>query len=440
MKLILPFLIIIFLNNCSFDNKSGIWQNEKTISKKDNKFREFKTLRSINDSYNETVVFNKNFDLKVDDKINNLFWRDIYFNDGNNFKNFNFSNYNKKTFLGKKISRYEINKNFLYEEDYVITSDVKGNVIIFSIKENKILKKFNFYKKKYKKIQKNLNFILEKKILYITDNIGFIYAFDIKNENILWAKNYKIPFRSNIKIYKEMIITSTQNNNLLFFNKKTGAILRLIPTEETVVKNQFINNLAIDANFSFYLNTYGSLYAVDNSNMKITWFLNLNKSLDLNASNLFLGNQVVINDNKLFVSTNNFLYVINKNDGRIIYKKNIILASKPLVSNNYILSITKNNFLILMNADDGKIIYSYEIAKKIADYLESKKKKIDFKNIFFANDRILIFLKNSYILSIRINGEIEKISKLSSKIYSNPIFVKGSLIFFDKKNRLVISN
>ena len=116
--------------------------------------------------------------------------------------------------------------------------------------------------------------------------------------------------------------------------------------------------------------------------MKITWFLNLNKSLDLNASNLFLGNQVVINDNKLFVSTNNFLYVINKNDGRIIYKKNIILASKPLVSNNYILSITKNNFLILMNADDGKIIYSYEIAKKIADYLESKKKKIDFNNIF----------------------------------------------------------
>ena len=141
MKLILPFLIIIFLNNCSFDNKSGIWQNEKTISKKDNKFREFKTLRSINDSYNETVVFNKNFDLKVDDKINNSFWRDIYFNDGNNFKNFNFSNYNKKTFLGKKISRYKINKNFLYEEDYIITSDVKGNVIIFSIKENKILKK-----------------------------------------------------------------------------------------------------------------------------------------------------------------------------------------------------------------------------------------------------------------------------------------------------------
>ena len=93
-----------------------------------------------------------------------------------------------------------------------------------------------------------------------------------------------------------------------------------------------------------------------------------------------------------------------------------------------------------MNADDGKIIYSYEIAKKIADYLESKKKKIDFKNIFFDKDKILIFLKNSYILSIRINGEIEKISKLSSKIYSNPIFVKGSLIFFDKKNRLVISN
>ncbi len=440
MKLILPFLIIIFLNNCSFDNKSGIWQNDKSISKEDNQFSEFKTLRSLNDSFNQTVVLNKNIDLKVDKIIDNSFWRDIYFNDGNNFKNFSFNNNDKKIFLGKKISRHKINKHFLYEEDYIITSDVKGNVIIFSIEENKILKKFNFYKKKYKKIQKDLNFIIEKKILYITDNIGFIYAFDIKNENFLWAKNYKIPFRSNIKIFKEKIITSTQNNNLLFLDKKTGDILRLIPTEETVVKNQFINNLAMDRNFSFYLNTYGSLYAVDNLNMKIYWFLNLNKSLDLNTSNLFFGNQVVINDDKLFVSTNNFLYVINKNNGKIIYKKNIVLASKPLVSNNYILSITKNNFLILMNIDDGKIIYSYEIAKKIAEYLESKKKKINFKNIFFANDRILIFLKNSYILSIKINGEIEKISKLPSKIYSNPIFVKGSLLFFDKKNRLVISN
>ena len=77
-------------------------------------------------------------------------------------------------------------------------------------------------------------------------------------------KIIKFLFDLISKFIKKWSLHPLKNNNLLFFNKKTGAILRLIPTEETVVKNQFINNLAIDANFSFYLNTYGSLYAVDN--------------------------------------------------------------------------------------------------------------------------------------------------------------------------------
>ena len=62
--------------------------------------------------------------------------------------------------------------------------------------------KFNFYKKKYKKIKKKLNFIIENGIIYVSDNIGYLYAFNYKTKKFLWAKNYKIPFRSNIKLKK----------------------------------------------------------------------------------------------------------------------------------------------------------------------------------------------------------------------------------------------
>ena len=34
----------------------------------------------------------------------------------------------------------------------------------------------------------------------IEDNIGFVYAFDFANNKVIWAKNNKIPFRSNLKI------------------------------------------------------------------------------------------------------------------------------------------------------------------------------------------------------------------------------------------------
>ena len=100
--------------------------------------------------------------------------------------------------------------------------------------------------------------------------MGFLYAFDYFKKKVIWAKNYKVPFRSNLKIYKNKIIAASQNNDLYFFNKKTGETISLIPTEETKVKNKFINNISISEDFSLYLNTYGSLYSIRNENSRST--------------------------------------------------------------------------------------------------------------------------------------------------------------------------
>ena len=51
MKFVFSVLIIIFLQNCSFDNKSGIWKNENSITKKDDEF--FKDFENINFSNQE---------------------------------------------------------------------------------------------------------------------------------------------------------------------------------------------------------------------------------------------------------------------------------------------------------------------------------------------------------------------------------------------------
>ena len=46
MKLLSIFLIVFFLSNCSFDNKTGIWKNESKYVVNQNKdvFKEFQTL------------------------------------------------------------------------------------------------------------------------------------------------------------------------------------------------------------------------------------------------------------------------------------------------------------------------------------------------------------------------------------------------------------
>ena len=175
------------------------------------------------------------------------------------------------------------------------------------------------------------------------------------------------------------MLASNQNNNLYFFNKNTGDISKLIPTEETTVKNRFINNLSLNNNYLLFLNTYGSLYAVNKKDMEIKWFINLNQSLDMNPSNLFLGNQIVNNNKKIIVSSNQFTFIIEADTGTVLFKKNFSSIVKPIIINQHFFSISKNKFLIATNIDNGEILFSLDINKEIANYLKTKKKMFKLK-------------------------------------------------------------
>ena len=401
-------------------------------------FKEFKNLLSANQSFNETIKLKNNTGFRISKKIKNLEWKDKFYNNSNYYDNFSYNDLNKLIFNSKKISRHKLNETLLFYNNNAIVSDKKGTMIIFSIETNQVIDKFNFYKKEFKNIEKKLNFIINDTTIFITDNIGFVYAYNFKERKILWAKNFKIPFRSNIKIFKNKIITSNQNNDLYFIDIKNGDLLRLIPTEETSVKNNFINNLSLSRSNTYFLNTFGSLYAFDNESMKIRWFLNLKSSVDLNSRDIFSSTQIINNGNHLIVSSNQFLYILNPDNGRIIFKKNIVSKINPVVNKNYIFLVSETNLLIALDINQKKVIYSYNINEKIAKFLNTKKKNVYYKDIMLVNDKIFIFLKNSYYLIFNVYGEIENVRKLPTKIYSVPIFINNSILYLNNKNKISV--
>ncbi len=170
--------------------------------------------------------------------------------------------------------------------------------------------------------------------------------------------------------------------------------------------------------------------------MNISWYINLNQSLDINPNNLFRGNQVVINNDKIFVSTNNFFYVLDVQTGTILLRKNFSTKLQPIIINNHLFTLTKNDLLVSIDLKSGDYIFSYDLNQKIANYLNTKKKKAQFRNIMFLNNKLFIFLQNSYIIKIQTNGEIEKIFKLPSKLKTNPIVANSSIFFLGSKNKL----
>ena len=100
--------------------------------------------------------------------------------------------------------------------------------------------------------------------------------------------------------------------------------------------------------------------------------------------------------------------------------------------------MTKNNFLISLDLKSGDYVFSYNLNQRVADYLKSKKKRAQYKNIMFINNKLFIFLKNSYVIKIKTNGEIEDVIKLPSKIYSDPIIANNLIYFLGPSKKLTI--
>ena len=90
--------------------------------------------------------------------------------------------------------------------------------------------------------------------------------------------------------------------------------------------------------------------------------------------------------------------------------------------------------------NNGKILYSLDINQEISNYLKSKKRKVQIKNMMIVNNKIFIFLKNSFLLKFDLNGKLTNIDKLTNKLNTFPIIIDGSMVYLDFKNRLLEVN
>ena len=224
-------------------------------------------------------------------------------------------------------------------------------------------------------------------------------------------------------------------------NKHNGELINQFPTEETPVKNNFINNLSISKNEKLlFLNSYGTLYSIDIKMMKIDWFVYLNNSTDLSTSNLFDGSQVINKDNKIVVSSKSKTFIIDSLSGRIGNKFNYSSLSKPIIYNDIVFFFTKNNFLIAVNLKNNQIIYSYDM-KKYIQKINKKNSNLKYSlQMMILNNEIFLFINNSYILNIDLNGKFRSLNRLKLKTNTFPISIENALYYLDKKNKLIILN
>tara|TARA_B100000780_G_scaffold269330_1_gene228042 strand:- start:2763 stop:3617 length:855 start_codon:yes stop_codon:yes gene_type:complete len=276
-------------------------------------------------------------------------------------------------------------------------------------------------------------------ILYVADNLGYLYAIDLINESLVWAKNYGIPFRSNIKISNQQILLANQDNVIYSINIKNGDKNWQYATSLTFLKVDFKNNIAIDEDKKnlFFLNTSGEFYSINYIDQKINWLINFKDSSVKNNSDLFLSHPIVFKNDNFIISTEKGILNYNSNFGNLNWSFPSDSILKPILTNNYVYIFSKNNLLICLNNKSGDVLWS----KNIYKYFKNEKinKFYDFKMV---DNEINLFSSNGYLLSFNhSNGNLEYIKKISKKgISSAAVFVKENMLLIDNKNKLLKFN
>ena len=457
MKRFLLVFVFILLTSCSFDNKTGIWKdassipveskNAKSISKKSSNTR-LENVFIKNQVFNKEIDVKNTFNIQIDSPIKISNWVEQYGIPTNNISNFFYSD--KKILLSKssKLSKNSTKKNnsnqkIIFYKNNLISYDHKGTIFIYSLGLNKKIFEYNFYKKEFKNFKKEINFIINENILYSADNLGYLYAINLDNKSIIWAKNYGIPFRSNLKFAENQIFLANQDNVIYSIDSTTGNKNWQFATSITFLKSNFKNNFALDltSNNLIFLNTSGELYSINYFTQKINWVLNFKNPFLSGDAELFLSQPLVIKNDNLIISTEKSLlsYNISTSSRNWIFSSEPIF--KPVITSNYTYAILKNNLLICLDNLSGKVIWSKNIFKSINN--EKFKNKfgliIDFK---IVNNKINIYSKNGYLLTFNFsNGNLNSSTRINkSGIISKVIFLNNNMFFVDKKNKLLKFN
>jgi outer membrane protein assembly factor BamB len=451
MKSLISIFFVLTITSCSFDNKTGIWNDADNIPV-DNK-----QAKSIDEStpqsqYEEIFVKDQEFNEEkiVSNKLTLLLdevtvidnWLEQYGNNSNNVSNYSYSGDNILLTKSPKLNKLLSNENTIFYENNLIGFDHKGKIFIYSLDTRKKIFEYNFYKKSFKKFKKKIYLIAKKNILYAADNLGYLYAINLDTKSLVWAKNYGIPFRSNLKIIEEQIFLANQDNLVYSIDTKTGNKNWQFGSRLTFLKSEFNNNFAVDeiGKNLIFLNTSGELYSFNYINQNINWVINFKNSFSTSEINLFISNPIIIKNNILIVSTENSTFSYNTITGARNWRFPSNSIIKPIITNNYTYILSKNNLLICLNIETGEVIWSKNILKNLR--IKKINKIGSFYDFKIVNNEVNLYSKNGYLLSFNYkngnNNYIKKISKngISSKIF----FLKQNMLLLDNNSRLLKFN
>lgn len=432
IKKLLILSILLILNNCSFDTKSGIWTEEKIkLGKEENKdIKELFKKEILNEN-----EFNPNLKLEIKNFSEN---KNKY--KGNNFGalkvSSNFNNISKYSF--NKIKYFEqFEPELVFIDKDLIFFDKKGSIIRFGEK-SKIKWKVNHYTKKEKKLLPILKLAKTKKNLLVIDNLAKMYLLDSSNGKLLWTLDHEVSFMSQIKIDDDKFYLLDANNTFICFSVLDGKKIWQFKSKKKLINSQKETSVILNEESVIFNNSSGEIISLDKLNGNLNWITPTIEYGESFQSYLIKNSDLVLNENNIYFSNNdNSFFSLDVNLGFVNWRQNINSYLRPVIIDNIILTISPKGYLHIIEKNSGNIIRTTDIFYNLK---KRKREKIKINGFVSTKEKIYLSTNNGKIIKINIkDGSLDLIYRISRNKVSKP-YVNNSKLFIVKDNGIVKIN
>ena len=418
-KYIFIIIVLVFINNCSLNKNSSLWENKAEEFEARKNFEKILVVEK-----KDVSEFNKNLKLdqikissnnKVIDDQNNL-GSQKYQGQLIKIANYNFSKM-------KDLKKINFKPAFL--KDGIIFFNKKGTIIRFN-ENQKVIWKKNYYSKGEKKLQPKLNFLLNNNTILVTDSVAKLYSLDLNTGELKWLKRSTYPFNSEIKRYKDKIFVIDYKNTLRCYKVNDGSECWSLPTEDSFRISGSKYSLIIIKNNIIFNNSLGDVTAVDIESGLITWQLPTQSGDILSETHNFKMSNLVSDTNSIFFSnTKNEFYSIDSNSGTINWMNSVNSNIAPIIIGNLIFSISNEGFLHVIQKNNGNIIRITDI---FLDYREKKSDEINPIGFSIGNKHLYLSNGDGRMIVVDLkSGNTIKIEKISRGIISKPYIFNNNL-------------
>ena len=426
--LILSFFLI---NNCSFNENSGIWKDkQKTLEDQKNIEKVFLDKELVTSEFNQELEINL-ANIKTNNKI---------IDNKNNFGSQNYEG------LFNKVGNYKFSKlenvnqlNFkpIFLDNGLIFFDKKGSIIRFD-NSQKILWKKNYYSKTEKKLKPQLNFKLSDKDLLVVDSIAKYYSINIDSGEINWSKNSTYPFNSEIKKYKDKFFVVDYKNTLRCYYVDDGSECWNLQTEDSFTISNSKFSLIIIEDMVIFNNSIGDITAVDIETGMITWQLPTQSSSIINETYNFKISKLVSDNKSIYFSNNkNEFYSIDVKTGVTNWINDVNSNLTPIIIGNLLFTVSNNGYLYVIEKDKGNII---RITDLYINYKVKKRKNINPVGFAIGNSKLFLTNNDGNMIFVDLRlGNITGIEKVAGNLTSRP-FIFNQNLFVIRNGSIVQYN